>query len=62
MFWGCFSKHEMGPLVAVEGILKLKEYIELLEKYLVPIFKNSNKQLIFMQDNVPIHKSKVVMD
>ena len=41
MFWGCFSKHEMGPLVAVEGILKSKEYIELLKKYLLPIFEKS---------------------
>ena len=62
MFWGCFSKHEMGPLVAVEGILKSKEYIELLKKYLLPNFKNSNKQLIFIQDDSPIHKSKAVMD
>ena len=28
MFWGYFSKHDLGPLVAVEGILKSKEYIE----------------------------------
>ena len=62
MFWGCFSKHEFGPLVAVEGILNSKKYKELLEKYLLPIFEKSNRQLIFMQDNAPIHKSKLVTD
>jgi hypothetical protein len=60
----CFSKREMGPLVPVEGIITAKEYKELLEKYLLPIFKKSNYQLIFMQDNAnaPIYEAKLVMD
>jgi transposase len=62
MFWGCFSKREMGPLVPVEGIITAKKYKELMEKYLLPIFKKSNYQLIFMQDNAPIHKAKLVTD
>ena len=62
MFWGCFSKHEMGPLVAVDGILNGEKYKELLEKHLLPIFENSDRQLIFMQDNAPIHKSKLVTE
>ena len=60
MFWGCFSKHDLGPLVPIEGILNSEKYKELLEKYLVPIFEKSDKKLIFMQDNAPIHKSKLV--
>jgi len=39
MFWGCFSKHEMGSLVAVEGILNSEKYKDLLEKYLLPSFE-----------------------
>ena len=49
-------------MVAVEGILYSEKYKELLEKYLVPIFEKSDKKLIFMQDNAPIHKSKLVTD
>jgi transposase len=52
----------MGPLVPVEGIITAKEYKELLEKYLLPIFKKSNYQFIFMQDNAPIHRAKLVTD
>jgi transposase len=52
----------MGPLVPVEVIITSKEYKELLEKYLLPIFTKSNYQLMFMQDNAPIHKAKLVTD
>ena len=62
MFWGCFNEGGLGPLVPIEGILNSEKYKELLEKYLVPIFEKSDKKLIFMQDNAPIHKSKLITD
>jgi hypothetical protein len=51
MFWGFFSKNELGPLVPIKGILNSQEYLKLLKQYLIPILLKTDKKLIFMHDN-----------
>jgi transposase len=64
MFWGCFSKMGLGPLVVVEGTMNAQKYIETLQEYLLPEFQAVQNQesvsLLFMQDNAPCHKADVV--
>ena len=67
MFWGCFSSHGFGPLIAFPaGKIDSIAYKELLEKTAVPYLKKlqakKRQKFIFMQDNAPSHKSKLVMD
>ena len=62
MFWGCFSKAGVGPLVAIDGKIKSSDYKKIVENNILPIFEESTKNLIFMQDNAPIHKAKLVIE
>ena len=62
MFWGCFSKLGLGPLVALEGSMTAAKYIELLEDTLLPELQAVDTPMVFMQDNAPCHKAKLVMD
>ena len=62
MFWGCFSKLGLGPLVALEGSMNAQRYIQLLEDTLLPELQVADAQMVFMQDNAPCHKAKIVMD
>ena len=56
----------MGPLVALEGNLNQCGYIDLLRNFLIPEIEVANIlfniDLIFMQDNVPCHKTLNVMN
>ena len=60
MFWGCFSKLGMGPLVAIEGTLDGERYKQLLEEYLKPEIDAAELPMVFMQDNAPCHTARVV--
>ena len=60
MFWGCFSRMGLGPLVALEENLNATTYIELLETALLPELEAVGVPMVFMQDNAPCHKAKVV--
>ena len=62
MFWGCFSKLGLGPLVALEGNMNAVKYIELLQDTVLPELAAAGRPMVFMQDNAPCHKAKVVMD
>lgn len=62
MFWGFFSKRELGPLVPIKGILNSQEYLKLLKEYLIPILNKTDRKLTFMHDNAPIHTAKVVKE
>lgn len=66
MFWGCFSKMGLGPLVALEGNQNAESYIETLEDNFINEYIAAQDQLghplTFMQDNAPCHKAQVVMD
>lgn len=62
MFWGCFSKLGLGPLVALEGSMNAEKYVELLKDVLLPELQAAGRPMVFMQDNAPCHKARVVMD
>jgi transposase len=62
MFWGCFSKKGLGPLVALEGSQTAETYVGLLEDVLLPELQAAGGPMIFMQDNAPCHKAKRVND
>ena len=65
MFWGCFSKYGLGPLVLVDGTMDRHKYVEILREYLLPLMKgaedNFGAKMVFMQDNAPCHKAKAVL-
>lgn len=62
MFWGCFSKLGLGPLVALEGSMNAQNYLELLRDIVLPELNAAGRPMVFMQDNAPCHKARVVMD
>ena len=62
MFWGCFSKLGIGPLVAIDGSMNSEKYISLLKDHLLPELGAAGREMTFMQDNAPCHKSKQVLD
>ncbi len=62
MFWGCFSKLGLGPLVALDGNMNARNYLELLKDTVLPELAAAGRPMVFMQDNAPCHKAKVVMD
>ena len=62
MFWGCFSKQGLGPLVVIDGTLNAENYKNLLEEYLLPEIRSCNVPMTFMQDNAPCHKAKPVLE
>ena len=58
MLWGCFAASGSAALKKVNGIIKKKDYLQIL--------KSSVRRLglgcrwVFQQDSEPKHKSKVV--
>jgi hypothetical protein len=60
MFWDCFSKVGLGPLVAVEGNMNAEKYIKLLTTTLIPELAAAGRPMTFMQDNAPCHTANVV--
>jgi transposase len=62
MFFGSFSKRAFGQLAVIEGKIDAKKYIENVQNYIEPELNASLVPLIFMHDNAPCHKAKVVTD
>jgi transposase len=64
MFWGCFSKFGLGPLVVVEGSMDREQYVDMVREYLLPqledIRRDFGVEMTFMQDNAPCHKARSV--
>ena len=60
IFWGCFSSSATGKLVAVEGIMKYDDYIDILKENIKTSARNLNlgRQWVFQHDNVPKNISK----
>jgi predicted RNase H-like nuclease len=54
MFWGCFSKLGLGPLVALEGNMKGEKYVEVLKDTLLPELVAAGIPMTFMQDNAHV--------
>lgn len=63
MVWGMISGNGVGPLVRLHGKVNAGVYKQLVKDHILPALRNSTKvPPIFMQDNAPCHKAKVVMD
>ena len=60
MFWGCFSKQGLGPLVPIDGTMDSTKYLNILRDYVVPLIHDNPHSMLFMQDNAPCHKSRAV--
>lgn len=61
MFWGCFSKQGLGPLVVIDETLNSQNYRDLLEECLLPEIQKCDVPMVFMQDNAPCHKAAHVL-
>ena len=60
--WGCFSGKGLGPLVKVDGKMNRLDYINILEKNLLPFIqsKHCKQPYAFQDDNAPVHTAKDV--
>jgi len=66
MVWGCFWGKRKGPLVPITQNIKKTRYIRLLRMYLFPVIDEmlscGMQDILFQQDNAPVHKAYNVMD
>ncbi|MEM9078953.1 MAG: hypothetical protein AAGC43_18075 [Bacteroidota bacterium] len=62
MFWGCFSYFGVGILHPVEGMMRSKQYIEVLRRLAIPELSKrfSSGTGIFQHDLAPCHNSNAV--
>lgn len=61
MFWGCFSRKGMGPIVPLHGSATGATHVEILRKYALPTMKRMfpRNNGWFQEDNARPHKTKV---
>jgi len=68
MIWGCFWGKRKGPLVPITQTINKTRYVMLLRKHLFPVIHQmisvgmELKDILFQQDNTPVHKAYSVMD
>lgn len=72
MVWGCFAGGVKGPLIFCDENKEKRErinsniYINILNKYLLPfqqvVHEIAGGNVVFQQDNAPIHTSKLTTD
>src|SRR5438270_238501 len=62
MMWECFSGKGLGPLVKVDGKMNRLDYIDILEKNLLPFIrsKHHRQHYAFQDDNAPVHTARDV--
>ncbi|GFX45364.1 transposable element Tcb1 transposase [Trichonephila clavipes] len=62
MVWGCMSSHGVRRLHVVSGTVKAMDYIEIIQNKLLPTARDllGNQSWIFLDDNAPCHRAKVV--
>lgn len=64
MFWGCISKHGIGPLITVDGTMDQNQYLEVLKNYFIPELRAAEEQFggewVLMQDNAPCHTARMI--
>ena len=63
MYWGCFSRKGLGPIVPLSGTATGNSHVTILRKYVVPTMRRTfpNNDGWFQEDNARPHKSKVAM-
>ena len=63
MYWGCFSRKGLGPIVPLSGAVTGDSHVITLRKYAIPAMRKSfpNNDGWFQEDNAQPHKSKVAM-
>ena len=68
MIWGCFWGKRKGPLVPITQTINKTRYVRLLRRHLFPVihqmisFGMQLENILFQQDNAPVHKAYSVMD
>ena len=55
MVWGAFSGKGRAELVVMRGMQDAKRYVKVLEESLLPFIGLHSGDIIFQQDNAPIH-------
>lgn len=63
MVWAAIGFDNMSNIQIIKGRINANKYLETLSTFFKEeIFQTNKNNLIFQQDNAPIHKAKVVMD
>ena len=68
MVWGCFWGKKKGPLVPITPNINKTRYVRLLRKHFFPFiyqmisFGMQLEDILFHQDNAPVHKACSIMD
>ena len=66
MFWGCMSKHAVGPLITVDGNMDQYQYLEVLKNHFIPELRAAEETIggewVLMQDNAPAHTARSVKE
>ena len=59
MMWGCIMSKGKGILLPLDGTISSSKYCQILQEGLLPTMDwyYPNGDFIFVQDNVPCHKS-----
>jgi len=61
MFWGCVTFTGLGDLLLVDGTMKQRKYLDVLNNYAFPSGdKLIGESFILQQDNAPCHKAKLI--
>ena len=60
MIWGCLSFQGPGPLVKINSNFSGRAYISLLQDHAKPFLSTLDDDYIFMDDNSPLHRAKMV--
>ena len=59
MVWGCVSYHGPGPIYRIPGIMDQQEYVNILERIMLPWTEHEMPlKWVFQQYNDPKHTSK----
>ena len=60
MVWGCFCRKKMGPIILIRETMDSRQYIEILEYYLLPFIEELNEPgYIFQDDNASVHRARI---
>ena len=61
MVWGCITSNGVGPLTTVDGRMKAKDYIDLLEQTLVSFMTTMGPDYVFQHCyvNISLYNEKL---